>query len=61
MSMNTFYEFGTGRPISLSASAVATFYPDPDNGELVTIELVNGSKYTVKADINSVRKWVEAG
>jgi len=61
MGMNTFYESGTGRPISLSASAVKAFHPDPDNEELVTIELVNGSKYTVKADMNSVRKWVEAG
>jgi len=59
--MNTFYEFGSGRSVSLSASAVASVSPDPDNEELVRIELVNGSKYTVKADINSVRKWVEAG
>src|SRR5262249_34836993 len=61
MGIKTFYEVGSGRPVSLSASAVAGVYPDPDNEELVTIELVNGSKYTVKADINSVRKWVEAG
>ena len=55
MAIKTFYEFGSERPVSLSASAVATVYPEPDNEELVTIELVNGSKYTVKADINSVR------
>jgi hypothetical protein len=41
----------------ISSTAVAYFYPEPDNEESVTIESVSWCKFTVKADQkNKVKK-----
>jgi uncharacterized protein YlzI (FlbEa/FlbD family) len=61
MSINTYFRFDTGLPVSINSKYVVSFHPEPDNEELITIELANGKKYSVKAKHDDVRKWVEKG
>jgi hypothetical protein len=57
--INTFAKYGSNEVVSIVAASVVCFYADRDNEAYVNIELVNGSKFTVKSKMEPVRKWIE--
>jgi len=58
MSLKTF-SLVEGSSVTINSSAVACFYPHPTREEVVTIELLNGSKFTVKDVFSDLEKWLQ--
>ena len=60
MSYKYFSQLRGGPGVTINSTAVACYYAHPMQEESIILELVNGSKFELKAVLYDVEKWLEA-